>query len=421
MFVYIAGKVVITLMDRGQTPPVVVNGARKQVVLSTVFTHPIWKEFKKHTLNTNLRLSLLDPEYREIQVLFANVLKEIRTNGPFNTNQYECPITEIYHDKELGRKVLRFEGMKFFTNPEDALQFLYPNDDFVSNNLTQKAILCATNARCDDWNNWVQKRNTTSLEPTTLFSSNEFADLDDPNGMLNDVINSDTLQYYNKPGVPVHDLKLKVNDICFLMRTLSKKDQLCKNVRVQILKITPYRIEVLVLSKNPIKRIIPRIKFDINHTIGYTLVRTQFPLQLCYAMTINKSQGQTLPWSIFDVTVPCFTHGQGYVALSRANFFPNTAMFCNTNQIFDNAVIFENVVYDELLEDLDNTNYEEYNYSNDVMDVENYFSNSIENDDVIYDNIYQNILSDSDSDDNENFIPTLDEDDYLMFNNNTEY
>ena len=314
--------------------------------------------------------------------------------------------------------------MKYFTDQDEAIEFLYPFQEFLSNDLTKKAILCATNVRCDEWNNLVQKRNNSSSEPTILYSSNEFADLDDPNGVLNDIINLDTLQFYNKPGVPVHELKLKINDICFLMRTLSKKEHLCKNVRVQIRKITAYRIEVLALTENPVIRNIPRIKFDITHSIGYTLVRTQFPLQLCYAMTINKSQGQTLPWSIFDVSIPCFTHGQGYVALSRANFFPNTAMFCNKSQIFDNAVTFENVVYNELLEDLDNIEYDEflpnYSTSNNITNIQNSYPDITEND-IINDNMYQNYLLDSDNDDNESFIPTLNEDDYIMFSNNTEH
>ena len=59
-------------MDRGQTAPVVVNGGRNQVVLATVFSHPLWQSFKKKTLNSNLRVSLADPEYRNTQMLFAN-------------------------------------------------------------------------------------------------------------------------------------------------------------------------------------------------------------------------------------------------------------------------------------------------------------------------------------------------------------
>ena len=45
--------------------------------------------------------------------------------------------------------------------------------------------------------------------------------------------------------------------------------------------------------------------------------RTQFPLQLAFAMTINKAQGQTLKHVGLCLTEPVFTHGQLYVAVSR--------------------------------------------------------------------------------------------------------
>ena len=42
--------------------------------------------------------------------------------------------------------------------------------------------------------------------------------------------------------------------------------------------------------------------------------RVQFPVSLCFAMTINKSSGQTVGVDMIDES---FTHGMLYVALSR--------------------------------------------------------------------------------------------------------
>ena len=69
------------------------------------------------------------------------------------------------------------------------------------------------------------------------------------------------------------------------------------------------------------KRIfIPRIPLcpseDI--TLPFKFKRKQFPIRLSFAMTINKAQGQTIPNVGIYLPEPVFSHGQLYIALSRA-------------------------------------------------------------------------------------------------------
>ena len=51
---------------------------------------------------------------------------------------------------------------------------------------------------------------------------------------------------------------------------------------------------------------------------AFMISRLQFPVRLAFAISINKSQGQSVKYVGVDLRMPVLTHGQLYVALSRA-------------------------------------------------------------------------------------------------------
>ena len=110
-------------------------------------------------------------------------------------------------------------------------------------------------------------------------------------------------------------------------------------------------LEVMVISSDHRgeKAFLPRITLTpstCQHS--FSLRRRQFPVRLCFAMTINKAEGQSLKYVGIHLISPVFSHGQLYVTLSRATspervhvLLPNTT--CHTKTA--------NVVYPEILLD----------------------------------------------------------------------
>jgi len=64
-------------------------------------------------------------------------------------------------------------------------------------------------------------------------------------------------------------------------------------------------------------------------------------------MSINKAQGQTIPYMGLYLPNPVFTHGQLYVALSRVQSKDNILVLVKDGQIDENTYT-KNIVYKEI-------------------------------------------------------------------------
>ena len=88
--------------------------------------------------------------------------------------------------------------------------------------------------------------------------------------------------------------------------------------------ISPRIVDVQVIAPGDPLVKVPRITFeDQVGSKGITFHRQQFLLRVCYAVTINKSQGRTPTKVRLDLRVDVFCHGQLYVALSRTTSSSN--------------------------------------------------------------------------------------------------
>jgi len=63
--------------------------------------------------------------------------------------------------------------------------------------------------------------------------------------------------------------------------------------------------------------LLPQIKLtSSDKDLPYILEHTQFPVHLCFAITVNQSQEQSVDHVGVNLRIPAFSYGQLYMALS---------------------------------------------------------------------------------------------------------
>ncbi|KAL4590721.1 hypothetical protein LXL04_003662 [Taraxacum kok-saghyz] len=123
---------------------------------------------------------------------------------------------------------------------------------------------------------------------------------------------------------------------------------------VPYVKKLPHVIDAeIAVGQHAGKRVfLPRILLSPSDDdmFPFKLRRKQFPVRLCFAMTINKAQGQTIPNVGVYLPEPVFSHGQFYVALSRGISRGNTKVLVKSVEKSNvDEVYTSNVVYKEVL------------------------------------------------------------------------
>jgi ATP-dependent exoDNAse (exonuclease V) alpha subunit len=160
------------------------------------------------------------------------------------------------------------------------------------------------------------------------------------------------MEYLNSISLgtlPQSQLHLKVGVPLILLRNINPEQGLCNGTRLRLVHMSSRVLRVRIIT-GPAKgqlAFIPRIRLTTTDTqLPFQLLRVQFPVRLAFAMTINKSQGQSLGYVGLDLRSPVFSHGQFYVGVSRGKNWSNVKVLLDKDKADKKT---QNIVYPEVL------------------------------------------------------------------------
>jgi len=292
------GVTVLLAGDFRQTLPVVPRGTRADEVKACVKASYLWPLIWKLSLRKNMRVHL---------------------RGDVSAGQFSELLLKIgdgeYPESE-GKVTIPAGLGSVVTTLADLTARIYPDIADIKEKsmdwLCERAIL-------------TPKNDKAAVINETLLNSFEGAEMEyrsvDSVVQTHDAVHYpvEFLNTLNPPGFPAHKLLLKVGAPVMLLRNLNPP-KLCNGTRLRVKALHRNVIEATVFTgcARGESVFIPRIPL-IPSEYPFEFKRLQFPLKVCFAMTINKSQGQSLKVAGIDLREDCFSHGQFYVACSRVS------------------------------------------------------------------------------------------------------
>jgi ATP-dependent DNA helicase PIF1 len=182
--------------------------------------------------------------------------------------------------------------------------------DYSRNNM----ILAMTLDQCAAINNECMSRIPGNA--TTALASDDLRSCKSP-----DLYPPEYIASLNFGGIPPASLQFKEHARFMIIKNYNPPD-VCNGVLCEMLQFSKFNIQVRLLSGPGKGKIVmlPRCRFSVLESksgLPFSFARWQFPIVCAYAVTIHKSQGQTLNRVGLFIEADAFVHGLIYVALSR--------------------------------------------------------------------------------------------------------
>ena len=358
---FLGGKALVGAGDPRQICPVVPHGTRADIVHHSLFVRTdMWPLFQRHRLTENMRVHNHGADAK-----FAAWLLEV------GEGCHRKPSDTIIPSVPDGCIDLLPSMCIDTTRSEDDASSEHPTNASIDGLLDFVYLTMETDRRTHP--NYFTDR--IIVAPTLVATARINTEMAlRMHGELYEFHSADTVVNTEHPanfpleflngidhitGMPPHVLRLKLGMPVILLRNLRPPGH-CNGTRYTVHSIRTHCIALLTLGGSAAGELLllPRIimrpgKGDT--TWAFTLQRVQYPIMPAFAITINKSQGQTVRIVGVFLPTPVFSHGQFYVATSRTGdgnqlryWIPDTPRYRYPDGT--RAYITKNIVWPEILQ-----------------------------------------------------------------------
>lgn len=348
--------------DFRQCLPVIRGGTRAQQAAASILNSALFKHFSVFHLLTNVRVEqckLRDPARSNQLAAWAEQLLRIGEGDfAFGTcdrgNEFESVLPSLVHMRPVSSLGDVHSMISSVFGDLSELSSQGP-DALAADEAMHSAVLCPLHVSVDFINKCcldVWQGDVHRAQGVDAYDNGDDAM----------VVTLEQLNSKTPGGSPPQILELKLYMPLVLLRNM--KNGLMNGTRLLLLGIQRHVLQCRVLTGSKLGEevYIPRFIFKhegSDQPLNWS--RRQFPVKPCWAMTITKSQAQTLTKVAVclvqvqsddkdGITVDpadAFSHGQIYVALSRCGDNDCTCIYTTAERF--QAKTIKNVVYPEVL------------------------------------------------------------------------